>query len=82
MTWAVLLRAHNYVIMYKAGKTNGNADALSHLPLPEKPSCPATEEHILMLDQGQNPLMASDQLQKWTTKDPILSRVHEYVLRG
>nr|XP_033495922.1 uncharacterized protein K02A2.6-like [Epinephelus lanceolatus] len=82
MRWAVLLRAYEYVIMYRAGKNNGNADALSRLPLPETPSVSAPEEHVLMLDQEHPPLMTSEQLKKWTTKDPILSRVREYVLRG
>ena len=38
MRWAVLLRAYEYVILYRAGKDHGdNADALSQLPLPENP---------------------------------------------
>lgn len=70
MRWAVLLRAYEYVIMYRAGKNNGNADALSCLPLPETPSVSAPEEHVLMLDQEHPPLMTSEQLKKWTAKDP------------
>lgn len=82
MRWAVLLRAYEYVIRYRAGKDHGNADALSRLPLPEKPKDTEPEEQVLMLDQEQSPLTTSEQLRQWTSKDPILSRVREYVLRG
>nr|XP_043895059.1 uncharacterized protein K02A2.6-like [Solea senegalensis] len=82
MRWAVLLRAYEYVIFYRAGKDHGNADALSRLPLPEKPKETEPEEHVLMLDREQSPLTTSEQLRYWTTRDPILSRVREYVLRG
>ena len=51
MRWAVLLRAYEYVIFYRAGKDHGNADALSRLPLPEKPKETEPEEHVLMLDR-------------------------------
>lgn len=37
---------------------------------------------MLMMDQGHGLLMTSEKLQRWTTKDPILSRVCEYILRG
>ena len=35
-----------------------------------------------MLDQEQSPLTTSEQLWQWTSKDPMLSRVCEYVLSG
>ena len=35
--WALTLSAYEYKILYKAGQTNGNADGLSRLPLPEMP---------------------------------------------
>ena len=82
MRWAVRLRAYEYVILYRAGKDHGNADALSRLPLPEKPKDTETEEQVLKLDQEQSPLTTSEQLRQWTSKDSILSRVREYVLRG
>ena len=31
------MRAYKYVILYRAGKDHGNADALSQLALPENP---------------------------------------------
>lgn len=82
MRWAVLLRAYEYVITYRVGKDNGNVDALSRLPLPECPTGSSPEDHMLMMDQGHGPPMTSEKLQRWTTNDPILSRVCEYILRG
>lgn len=43
MRWAVFLV--EYVVMYRAGKDNSNADALSRLPLLEKLSGPPPEEY-------------------------------------
>lgn len=34
--WAVTLREYKYTIVYKERKHHCNADALSHLPFPEK----------------------------------------------
>ncbi|XP_013763339.1 uncharacterized protein LOC102215153 [Pundamilia nyererei] len=83
MRWAVLLRAYEYVIKYREGKNNSNADGLSRLPLPENlPKEVAAEDQVLMVDQDHEGVMTSEQLQRWTTKDPILSRVREYALRG
>ncbi|CAI5661061.1 unnamed protein product [Oreochromis niloticus] len=81
MRWAVLLRAYEYVIKYREGKNNSNADGLSRLPLPEKlPKEVAAEDQVLMVDQDQEGVMTSEQLQRWTTKDPILSRVRQQEL--
>ena len=33
--WALTLSSYTYNIKYKSGKNQGNADALSRLPLPE-----------------------------------------------
>jgi len=35
--WALTLAAYDYTIRYRTGKSNGNADALSRLPLAEAP---------------------------------------------
>ena len=36
--WALTLSAYQYTIVYRAGKDNTNADALSRLPLPDTPA--------------------------------------------
>lgn len=81
--WAVWLRAYEYRIVYKPGKQNANADALSRLPLPE--ACPAEggeEELVLMLDVMDDAPITTDQVRRWTSKDVTLSQVHEWALKG
>ena len=80
--WAVTLMAYEYHIVYKAGKYHGNADALSRLPLPGTPGSNASKERVLMLETSDITLVTAEQVRKWTTKDPVLSRVREMVQRG
>lgn len=83
MRWAVMLGAYeSYVISYRAGKDNGNANALSRLPVPEIPEKEAKEDYVLMLDSIISALTTSEQIKHWTTRDLVLSRVREYVLKG
>ncbi|KAF7650198.1 hypothetical protein LDENG_00129920 [Lucifuga dentata] len=80
--WAVTLRAYEYTIVYKEGKYHSNADALSCLPLPEKPDLERPEERVLMLESSDITLVTADQVKVWTDKDPVLLRVREMVHRG
>ena len=80
MRWAVMLGAYEYVMSYRAGKDNGNADALSRLPVPEIPEKESKEDYVLMLDSVISPLTTSEQIKHWTSRDPVLSRVRKYVL--
>lgn len=81
--WAIWLRAYEYHIVYRPGKQNANADALSTLPLPE--ACPTEggeEELALMLDVMDDAPVSIEQMIQWTAKDATLSHVHEFVLKG
>ncbi|KAL7837373.1 hypothetical protein SRHO_G00270840 [Serrasalmus rhombeus] len=82
--WAVTLRAYEYSIVYKVGQENSNADAMSRLLLANEETKPSKEdqERVLMLDDSDAPLVTAGQIRKWTDRDTVLSRVHEYVLRG
>ena len=35
--WCLTMSTYDYELCYRAGKSNGNADALSRLPLPDRP---------------------------------------------
>ncbi len=35
-----------------------------------------------MLESVAGPLRTTEQIKHWTSKDPVLSRVREYVLKG
>ena len=49
--WALTLAGYEYKISYKAGQTNGNADALSRLPLPVMPNAvPLPGKTILLME--------------------------------
>lgn len=50
--WAATLRAYEYIIVHTEGKHHSNADALSRLPLPEKPDLGRPEERVLMLESS------------------------------
>ena len=81
--WALTLAAYDYKVMFKQGSPNGNADALSRLPLPVTPSstqCPG-DTILLMEHLDASPTTASD-IKLWTGRDPTLSRVRNYTLNG
>lgn len=82
--WAVTLGAYDYVMLYKQGKDHGNADALSRLPVPgpEEEEVPEEEGRVMMLDHLDAPPITDRQVERWTSRDPILARVREYVGRG
>ncbi|KAL1268700.1 hypothetical protein QQF64_034063 [Cirrhinus molitorella] len=77
-----MLGAYEYVISYRACKDHGNADALSCLPVAQHSEEEPEEEQVLMLDSIAGPLTTAAQIKHWTSKDPVLSRVREYVLKG
>ena len=79
--WALTLSAYEYKISYKAGQTNGNADGLSRLPLPEMPeSVPVPAETTLLMQHLEGTPIHSGHIKKWTKRDPILSQVLRFIL--
>ncbi|XP_061594943.1 uncharacterized protein K02A2.6-like [Cololabis saira] len=71
--WAVTLRAYEYEIIYKPGKHHGNADAMSRLPLPQPAAMVEQEERVLMMETVTL---------VWTNRDPVLSRVAQFIQHG
>ena len=81
--WALLLGVYNYSIMYKPGKQHANADMLSRLPLPQAPEhVPVPPETIHLMDTLNSSPATAAYIKQWTTKDPMLSKVKDLVLRG
>ena len=77
------LSSYNYSIRYKQGNLIGNADALSRLPRPvttDSASEPA--ELIHLLEHLQQTSVSASAVKQWTARDPILSKVHRYVMSG
>ena len=81
--WSLSLSAYDYTLKFKPGNTHSNADALSRLPLPEKPtSTPQPQETIFLMENMDNSTITAKQIQLWTRRDRILSQVYRYTLNG
>ena len=76
---ALALASYEYTIKYKSG-----AAALSHLPLPvlSTSEVPIPSELVLLLDHMASGPLTAPEVKTMTQRDPVLSRVHSYVLRG
>ena len=75
--WAWLLSAYSYDIEFRRTNEHSNTDGLSRLPLPVQP--PSSTEATFVIGQIQALPVTVDCLVKATRKDPILSRVMQYV---
>ena len=77
--WSLTLGAYNYKLEYRAGKAHGNANAMSRLPLPGKPShVPTPGDVVLAMNHMENSTSLSVELiRQWTQRDPTLSKVYQ-----
>ena len=74
---------YNYQIVHKRSTDHINVDALSRLPLSETiMSTPLPSETVLLMEQLDDGVVTAGMVCAWTRKDPILSRVTQYVLSG
>ena len=82
--WALTLGMYEYELIHKSGATHGNADALSRLPLPGSASeeTPQPAETVLLFEELQKGPVTAEQIKLWTRRDPVLSRVQQFVLKG
>ena len=81
--WALTRSAYDYMIKFKAGLENANADLLSRLPLPETPArVPDPGETVLLMDVLESSVVIAAQIEDWTAKDPVLSQVRDMILQG
>ena len=81
--WTLSLASHQYTISFRSTTNHGNADAMSHLPLPNQPSnTPVPSELVLLIENLNEAPITSDQIAEWTQKDPILSRVMQHIMLG
>jgi len=62
-----------HTIVFRSTSKHANADAMSWLPLPEKPaSTPVPVELALMIEKLDGAPITSVQIANWTKKDPDL----------
>ena len=77
------MSAYNYSIRYKAGKSLGNADALSRLPQHiVAASDPTPGELVSLVNHLSETAINASNIKHWTDKDPTLSRVRQYLRQG
>lgn len=81
--WALTLSAYTYAMECWPGSKLQNADALSRLPLPQEVQTPIPGE-VLLLQEHLNTAspITAEQINQWTERDPVLSRVLRWVRRG
>jgi hypothetical protein len=83
--WALTLGAYQYTIEHRPGSKMANADALSRLPLPDHPSdsqVPTPGDIDLLMNHLSEAIVTSAHIKGWTEKDPVLARVHHFILHG
>ncbi len=75
--WALTKSTYQYHRVYRAGKENTNADALSQLPLPDTPaSTPLPPETVFQLERlGDSPVSAK-QIKIYRSVKGVLQEVH------
>lgn len=81
--WALYLSMFEYTLTFRNTTAHANADALSRLPLPDKP-----DEHfqppelVLLVTHLENAPVTADQIAEATRRDPVLSTVSQFVHQG
>ena len=79
--WCLTMSTYDYELCYRAGKSNGNADALSRLPLPDRPDSVPTPGEVVCMMQHMNNTTSTivADIRNHTRRDPILSEVLCYM---
>ena len=81
--WSLKLTMYRYTLQFCPTAQHANADALSRLPLPEKPtSVPLPGELVLLIDYLAEAPITAAQLKTWTAKDKLLSKVLHFIRYG
>ena len=85
--YALLLSGFEYDIVYKATAHHGNADCLSRLPLNNErddvnDSEAADPVHVFHVAQLESLPVTSIMVRQATSRDPVLSKVFESILKG
>ena len=81
--WSLILQSHKFKLIHKSGKTIGNADALSRLPVNcGEFSVPVPAEWVHLVDFLADTPLTAERVRLETEKCPILSQVHRYLMNG
>lgn len=81
--WALYLSMFEYSLIFRDTTAHANADALSRLPLPDKPDQHfQPTELVLLVTHLENAPVTADQIAEATRRDPVLSTVSQFVHQG
>ena len=80
--YALFLSGMNYTIKYRSTKEHANCDGLSRLPVPETRKDQQDPAAVFELHQIDTVPVDNKQLKLETRRDPVLSRVMDYVMTG
>ena len=81
--WALAMSTYEYDLLYRPGKENGNADALSRLPLKTVSSqTPIPQEVVKLMGQLSRSPVDATKIKHWTIRDPVLAQVEKFTLHG
>ena len=77
------LLAYEYELVYRPGRENGNADALSRLPLEASPeTAPMPGDIIFLMENLAITPVDATKVKQWMARDPVMSQVLQFVLHG
>ena len=81
--WALTLAMYEYTLVFRSTTDHSNADAMSRLPLPEKPDhTPVPVELILLAETLQEAPITATHIRLWTRRNPVLSQVLQCIQYG
>ena len=72
--WILFLQQFDFTIVYKLGRSNGNADALSRVP--------GVEKHLVNVISGLDVLGDQDQIRKFQRDDEVIARTIQAIERN
>ena len=77
------MNSYQYKLEYRPGASTSHADCPSRLPLPDTPrKVPVPQEVVIALSTIDESPITSDQIEKWTALDQIISQVRHLVEHG
>jgi len=81
--WALTLAAYEYTLVFRPTTQHGKADAMSRLPLPQKPKeTPLSAEFILLVQHLEQSPVTASHIKTWTRRDPLLAHVSRHFHEG
>ena len=81
--WALTLAMYEYTLVFRSTTDHSNADAMSRLPLPEKPDhTPIPVELVLLAETLEEAPITATHIRLWTRRNPVLSQVLQCIQSG